>query len=244
MSKEKSIPLVEEPGYTAEDHALLFGAIAMTVCDTLGERAEPILKETVIRYGTQRGRRMRLRAEKDGLPICMATYLLYREYQLQPGQFCSKTAWNDQGDMHDCAVKCPWAETWGRYGLSQYAAVYCRNVDAALGRGFDETVVIEAKANLTEGAPNCDIWFRGAAKRQSVSAEGLDLDRRARLPWKYHLAHVYRVFSDTLQEFVGAEVAGQILKRSCSCFTELSHHKDPCAFLDLADMDFESIGDY
>ncbi|MGN8875991.1 L-2-amino-thiazoline-4-carboxylic acid hydrolase [Pseudoflavonifractor sp. HCP28S3_F10] len=234
----------ESPAYTAEDHALLFGVIAKTVCDTLGESAAPLLKEAVIRYGTQRGKRMRLRAEKDGLPICMATYLLYREYQLRPGQFCSTKGWNDQGDMQDCAFKCPWAETWERYGLSRYTSVYCRNIDPALGRGFDESVVIDSKANLTDGAPHCDIWFRGAAQTEGVSAEGLDLDRRARLPWDYHLAHVYRVFSDTLQELVGGELADQILERSCTCFAQHTQHKNPCAFLSLTDMNFESIGDY
>ena len=232
------------PNYAAEDHAFLFGALAKATYDVLGDQAEPIVKDAVVRYGHQRGRRMRKRAERDGLPICMATYLLYREYQLRPGQFCSTTAWNDQGDMQDCATKCPWAETWKRYNLSMYAAVYCRNIDAALAKGFDESAIIESKANLTDGAPCCDLWFRGAAYQRQENLEHLELDRRARLPWVYHLAHIYRVFSDTLTEEISAQQAESILECARKSYQQFCRHDDALAFLKLLSLDFDSIGDY
>lgn len=145
--------------------------------------------------------------------------------------------------MQDCAVKCPWAETWKAYDLCQYGAVYCRNIDAALGRGFDEAVVIESKANLTEGAPHCDIWFRGAAHHQSGDTARLNLDQRARLPWVYHLAHLYRVFSDTLEERAGGEQTRTILDCARDDFQQITQKENSCGFLELCGLDFDGIGD-
>lgn len=228
--------------YTAEHHALLFGLIAKSAHETFGAAAEPVLTEAVVRYGNQRGRRMRLRAERDGLPICMAAYLLYREYRLAPGQFCSDTSWNERGDMRDSAVKCPWAETWHRYGLAGYAAVYCRHIDAALGRGFGEHIRIETRSNLTDGAPHCEIWFRDAARTEGVSPAGLDLDRRARLPWEYHLAHLYTVCADTLEESVGQAKAREVLDRASGWYCQATGDEAGTSFLDLCGLDFDTIG--
>jgi hypothetical protein len=61
--------------FTAQHHALLFTSISKEVIDKIGEKnGEKLLGKAVMKYGQQRGKRMALRAKKNGHDLTIANY--------------------------------------------------------------------------------------------------------------------------------------------------------------------------
>ena len=71
--------------YTAEHHALLLGLFGRTLEERYGEYGLDVLANGIIRYGHQRGRRMRERAVRDGRRLDYETFLAYGELRISSG---------------------------------------------------------------------------------------------------------------------------------------------------------------
>jgi hypothetical protein len=235
--------------YEAQHHAVLFGTIAKPVVESYPDAAEKILRNAVILYGNQRGQRMRQRAIADGLPICTGVYQLYREYVIKAGEFRSEKTWNDDGDLLDRAWKCPWSTAWREHDLSRYAGVYCRHIDAALGRGFGDNIIIEGVHNMTDGAEQCEIWFRGEKSQDALFQNKLDElkkgePQRKQKPWEYHLAHIYSACRAILTESLGSLEAENVLQKAVLHFESLFGKGSSEQFLKLTSLDFLDTSDY
>ncbi|HWQ21210.1 MAG TPA: L-2-amino-thiazoline-4-carboxylic acid hydrolase [Clostridia bacterium] len=189
--------------FTAEHHALLFAWIAREVIARVGESAAgPVLRETVRLYGEQRGRRMALRAQQDGQPLSMASYLSYREWQAPAGAM-QQTGVPWRADLRTQVRRCCWATTWQQEGLTEYGKYYCQEIDEALVRGFNPDLVVEVKGTRTNGSRACQLIYRGAFEGTLVHDE-MQRDQEKRiLPWSYHTAHLYSAMSTVLQRELG-----------------------------------------
>ena len=235
--------------YGAEHHAVLFGYIAKTVYESKADLADDILSKAVILYGNQRGQRMRQRAIQDGLPICTGVYQLYREYGLKTGEFRSEKHWNDDGDLLDCAWQCPWTTAWRKHDLNHFAGVYCRHIDSALGKGFGENIIIECVHNMTDGAKQCEIWFRGERQQDESFQKTLDElkkkdMRHKQKSWKYHLAHIYSTCKKVMVECLSSKEAEKLLNKAIVEFEMLYGEGSSEEFLKLQALDFLDTSDY
>ena len=68
----------EQEGFSEAQHALLFAWISRAVMETVGEqKGQEAIRKAVLRYGTQRGKRMALRARANGDPLNMLNYMAY-----------------------------------------------------------------------------------------------------------------------------------------------------------------------
>ena len=66
--------------FTAQHHALLFTSISREVINNIGEKnGEKLIRKAVRKYGQQRGKRMALRAKKNGHDLTVANYFAYGE---------------------------------------------------------------------------------------------------------------------------------------------------------------------
>ncbi|RIE05846.1 hypothetical protein SMC7_05445 [Candidatus Cryosericum terrychapinii] len=73
--------------FAAEHRAVLFAWVAREAIARMGEEvAVPVIRASVRPYGEQRGHRMALRAQQDGQPLSMASYLSYREWEVPAGE--------------------------------------------------------------------------------------------------------------------------------------------------------------
>jgi predicted ArsR family transcriptional regulator len=186
---------------TEKHHALLFGLLARNVMNAVGEAAgEAIVREAVRRYGEQRGRRMRLRALRDGAPLNLTSYLAYKEWRPATSEACGKTV-EQAGDVISTVSACPWANAWQETGLLPYGRFYCQEIDLALGRGFDPEAVLEVQRTLTNDREPCEFVFRGAVIPGTSELPVVDPS----MPWDYHCAHLYKTMSELLGERVGKE---------------------------------------
>jgi hypothetical protein len=235
--------------YGAEHHAVLFGYIAKSVYESFPDLAEDLLRRAVILYGNQRGQRMRQRAIIDGLPISTGVYQLYREYGLKAGEFRSEKKWNADGDLLDCAWQCPWTTAWRAHDLNRYAGIYCRQIDSALGKGFGDNIIIEGVHNMTDGAEQCEIWFRGERSQDESfqkKLEGLkktDMQYKQK-SWEYHLAHIYSTCRKVFVECLSSLEVENLLENALMDFELLYGKGASEQLLNLQDLDFLDTSDY
>lgn len=181
-------------------HAALFAWIAREVMQRAGEEGEALIRAGIRRYGEERGRRMALRAWVARRPLDMTHYLAYGEWRATPGESVRRLL-QEAPDAHMEIVRCPWHACWQALGLTTLGRLYCEEIDLALVRGFNPTLVLEVKRLLTAGAPCCEFVFRGADLTQPVS---LPVGVPTVMLWDYHLGHLYWTLHRVLVEALGA----------------------------------------
>lgn len=186
------------------DHALLFAWLARAVLRRAGEeRGEALIRRAVARYGEQRGRRMALRARMAGEPLTMAAFLAYGEliWPDDAGEFDEAVR---GPDLVERVSRCLWHGAWVENDLLPYGRFYCLEVDAALVRGFNPGLRLDVNGTLSNGAPCCEFVFHQARPAQ---AEGgiAAAPAACRLPWEYHLGHLFSTVGDLVVHELGAE---------------------------------------
>jgi hypothetical protein len=194
--------------FSAEHHALLFAWIAREVVVRIGEKdAAPVLRAAVRLYGEQRGHRMALRAQQDGQPLSMASYLSYREWEVPVGG-TQQTGLPWRGDLRTQVRRCCWATTWQQEELTDYGKYYCQEIDKAVVRGFNPDLVVDVKGTRTNGSRMCQLIYHGAFEGILVHEEAQRDQEKRVLPWSYHTAHLYSTMSTILErELASAGVA-------------------------------------
>lgn len=189
--------------FTAEHHALLFAWIAREAIARASEdMATPVLRAAVRQYGEQRGRRMALRAQQDGQPLSMASYLSYREWEAPVGEM-QQTGVPWRGDLRVQVRRCCWATTWQQEGLTEYGKYYCQEIDKALVRGFNSDLVVEVKGTRTNGSRMCQLVYHAAFEGTLVHEETQREQEKRTLSWSYHAAHLYSTMSTVLKRELG-----------------------------------------
>ncbi|MHB8106944.1 MAG: L-2-amino-thiazoline-4-carboxylic acid hydrolase [Candidatus Cryosericum sp.] len=194
--------------FTAEHHALLFGWIAREAVLRIGEKeVAPVLCAGVRLYGQQRGHRMALRAQQDGQPLSMASYLSYREWEVPVGEM-QQTGLPWRGDLRTQVRRCCWATAWQREGLVDFGKYYCQEIDKAVARGFNPDLVVDVKGTRTNGSRMCQIVYRDAFKGTLIHEEAQRDPEKRILPWNYHASHLYATMSAVLERELGSAGVG------------------------------------
>jgi len=190
--------------FTAEHHGLLFAWIAREAIVRMGEEgAAPVIRAAVRQYGEQRGHRMALRAQQDGQPLSMASYLSYREWEVPAGEM-QQTGVPWRGNLRAQVRRCCWATTWQQEGLTEHGKYYCQEIDKALVRGFSPDLIVDVKGTRTNGSRMCQLVYYGAFEGTLVHEEAQRAQEKRMLPWSYHTGHLYSTMSAVLQRELGS----------------------------------------
>lgn len=86
-------------------------------------------------YGEERGRRMALRALRDGHPLDYVSYFAYGEWESTPG-FYDVTMTPRPGVVDEQICRCPWADVFRAADFTACGTAYCREIDRAIVCGF------------------------------------------------------------------------------------------------------------
>ncbi len=233
--------------FTAAHHALLFSCIAKAVIGSIGpEKGEPLIRKAVRKYGEQRGKRMALRAEQYGHKPTMDNYLAFGEWTVPKGSmdftFVEK---NPHARLH--IFKCPWHDVWKEHDLLDYGKLFCKEIDAALVRGFNPELEIVINSTRTNGGQLCDFVFKDAGL-SLFTALGLVFKKKIRpgknavMPWDYHSGHLFKTMGEVLEQDLGEE-SGQLMKAGLDDF---SHRFSP-SYVEVINSfvgtDFEKLPD-
>jgi len=190
--------------FTAEHHALLFAWIAREAIVRIGEEdAVSVIRTAVRLYGEQRGHRMALRAQQDGQPLSMASYLSYREWEVPVGEM-QQTGLPWRGDLRTQVRRCCWATTWQQEGLTDYGKYYCQEIDKAVVRGFNADLIVDVKGTRTNGSRMCQFIYHGAFEGTLVHEEAQRDQEKRILPWSYHAVHLFATMRAVLQRELGS----------------------------------------
>jgi hypothetical protein len=184
-------------------HAMIFGLYVRKLKDMHGDESDAILESTVKLDGKQRGNRMRQRANAKGLDGSMESYLSLGEWKADEGSMDIRTI--KQGNPAVTRVyKCPWCTEWERFGFVSEGEYYCRFVDKALVKGFNDTLDLGVNSIQTKGDEYCEfIW-------NEANMDGLiKVDEASRImPWDYHIAHLMKCIESSTEE--GKEILDSI----------------------------------
>ena len=229
--------------YTVEQHAVLIGLTGKYLEKYAGAYGTDLFINSIVKYGKQRGKRMRERALRDGRPLNYETFLAYGELKLDtlPGDYSVKS---ESPVYINCCHRCMWDEAWKKFGLSEYGGWYCRYIDINLAQGFSDDMVMIAKTMKGLGDDCCTFvnvgYEQTEESKQRIARIKEELDGRYVRDFLYHEGHFlnavrticcaplkdnYRKFeSDLLGEFskiYGKELTDRVLKESERDFDEL-----------------------
>ena len=192
---------------SASHHAMLFAYLAKRTIDAFGEAGKAAVTAGVRHYGEQRGRRRALRTQADGNPLDVENYLVYGEWEAFPGQMDLRFP-QYAPEVHMENHCCPWYTEWSKRGLLEYGSYYCKDVDAALARGYNG-MELKLLANRTLGDEFCDFIFDGCGvptERMEAFAEKRNkIGGKAKMPWEYHVGHLYSAMRQAIVSAFGKD---------------------------------------
>jgi hypothetical protein len=184
-----------------QQHALLFAWIAQAlICAVGAESGQAAIRRATANYGEQRGRRMAQRAAAHGELASMNAFMQYGEWQAEPGLFLAEQVSLD-GTPRTLVWRCPWHQAWVDEGINAVGRLYCLEIDAALGRGFNPNLHLEVAATRSNSAEACQFIYHGAG---TASPAVHTPDPAAiKKDWEYHLAHLYFSMRSSLGDMLG-----------------------------------------
>lgn len=224
---------------------MLFAYIAKEAIDAFGEAGRAAVIRGVERYGYQRGRRMALRAQMDGSPLDALSYDLYGEWECFPGQVeCA--AVKEEGRFCLRYSRCPWYTEWKHFGMLEYGRCYCDHVDMAILKGFGISNGALTGSRV-DGCGTCDLVFTGegctGAAYERYEAQKAQLEERAKMPWAYHVGHLYQALRDEIEGSFhkeGLRALRRALKSYGLQFGENAKH----LVLEYAGLDYDALPAY
>jgi hypothetical protein len=195
---------------TPKHHALFFSWIVEDIFNYAGrDEAEDVIKEIVMQYGRERGRRMAYRVKENGGVLDMTTYLDYIEWQADSDEAEWVTEVKN-GDTYTKVLKCPWFTAWKDNDSVKYGKYYCKYIDDALLDGFNPELKVEVKSILPESNEYCCfIFYDGIREDSSLSYIK---------PWEFHIAHLAHSVKEMLSKMLTEEVAVQIMYKAIDKF--------------------------
>jgi hypothetical protein len=172
--------------YNEKTHASIIGLFYRSFREE-GEKGIRLFVKAAQFYAEQRGRRMSLRALRDGHKLDFDTYLAYGEWSA----VCPITVeYGQEGnDFIERVYSCPWAETFAEMDLKDCGLAYCREIDKGLVRGFNPELVFELKSVLHDSAC-CVQVLKNYRPLKKISSPP-----DAKKDWQFHCAHIFSAMS-------------------------------------------------
>ena len=163
-------------------------------------------------YGARRGRRMAMKALRDGYPLDYTSYFDYGELLSTPGGYEGSFEYRD-GCVYETQHKCPWATAFAADGGMDTARCYCKEIDEDIVRGFNPRLGFESPQNMHEKG-ECRFYFYGPEIKAGREEGRLAPQEKKKYSMTYHTADVYDVFCRLCEQIMGrafvAAVNGRI----------------------------------
>ena len=121
--------------WNEHQHAWIVSEYYIQLVDKYGENGKKAFIQAAQTYGEERGKRMAMRAIRDGRELDFNTYFTYGEYAATP-EFFDVNMWCEKGVVNEQVTRCPWADVFARRGKKDCGAVYCKEIDKAVAGGW------------------------------------------------------------------------------------------------------------
>ena len=152
---EKKEQYIDKP---LEMQGKLLGALAREVIERFGDEGRDAIIAAVKFYGEERGRRLAERVKAEGREPTFASFTVCSELDTSYHEMVPNL---EEGQLRVEVSYCPLAAALKDWGLEEYGKYFCREIDAAIMRGYNpENYETVCERNLTEGADTCVIIYR------------------------------------------------------------------------------------
>ncbi len=133
--------------------AQLFAVMSKLILARLGpEEGEALIKEAVEHYCHERGRRIADVVRGLGKPLTFKNWLIYTD--IDGSNFEARPSIDNHdllAEVHRCTFMAA-AEKWG---LKEYAALYCKYADHAILNGYNPDITLELQSRHETGKDYC-----------------------------------------------------------------------------------------
>lgn len=143
---KKSTAAPQEGGQEIEDpvsmyvlFARMFSIIARRIEERLGEEGLGIMARSVQEFGEERGKDIAERARQKGNENDLGNYLVNYDME-RSGLFGYEDTYGEE-EIRQEFDRCIFAETWIKEGQERYGRIYCENIDPAIARGYNESLM-------------------------------------------------------------------------------------------------------
>ncbi len=237
--------------FTAQLHALLFSSIAKETFNQVGKKkGEPVICEAVKKYGQQRGKRMALRAKKDGQDLDIVSYFAYGEWEVPKNEMNLKLI-EKTPNVRLNISKCPWHTVWEKNNLLEYGKYFCKEIDTALVYGFNSELEIKTNSIQTYGDELCDFIFKdGDLDQDGIYDRERELDLvfkkrtelciNAVMPWEYHIGHLFKTMGEVIRQGFGT-TADKIMADALIDFTKFCSEDHIEVIREYENTDFDKV---
>jgi len=141
----------------------LFSTMAKYIIEKLGpEEGEALIKQAVESFGRERGKRIAQTVQQRGKPPSLINWLIYTD--ISSKNFGAKPSLPD-GDLEAEVGKCTFYEAAEKWGLGEYAKLYCKYADYAILDGYNPDVKLVLEQRQKTGKDHC--LFRYIMKEEN-----------------------------------------------------------------------------
>ncbi len=131
----------------------LFAMLAKHVIAEMGpERGERVLKAAVEEFGRERGKRIAATVAEKGRPLSLRNWLIYTD--IAPVNFPASPSVPD-GDLQAKVGRCTFFGAAEKWGLGDYAKIYCKYADYAILNGYNPDVTLLLEQRQWSGRDHC-----------------------------------------------------------------------------------------
>ncbi|MBW2180666.1 MAG: L-2-amino-thiazoline-4-carboxylic acid hydrolase [Deltaproteobacteria bacterium] len=141
----------------------LFSTMAKHIIEKLGpEEGEALIKQAVESFGRERGKRIAEVVQNKGKPLSLANWLIYTD--ISSKNFGAKPSLPD-GDLEAKVGNCIFYNAAEKWGLGEYAKLYCKYADYAILDGYNPDVKLLLEQRQKTGKDHC--LFRYIMKEEN-----------------------------------------------------------------------------
>jgi hypothetical protein len=131
----------------------LFAVMAKNIIERLGpEEGEKLLNKAVEEFGRERGSRIAGAVKADGKPLSLRNWIIYTD--ISPANFSVKPSFPG-GDLEARVGACTFFHSAQKWGLGDYAKIYCKYADYAILGGYNPDVKLVLKDRHAAGTDHC-----------------------------------------------------------------------------------------
>ena len=208
MTKKQPILLTEA------HHGGILVSFYKAIMDLCGrDRGYDLFMTASRAYGERRGRRMALRAVRDGNPLDVTSYFAYGELLCTDKGLMDESSYEAcGGTVHECQRDCLWAREFRAMDCLQCGNDYCKEIDGSVVRGFNPAMGFECMQNMHLSS-SCEFYFHSPEVKSdfmATFASRLKPGQNVKREMAYHCADVYNMLCQIVSQALPEESAGLI----------------------------------
>ena len=193
-------------------HAVLYALLCKNIIEAAGkDKGEELIEKFTELYGLKRGRRMKA----NSLHGDLNDYFINGEWKGRDGENLSKLSFEEDKTL-SVVSKCAWYDAWKQYGLTDYGSYYCRYIDKAIVKGFDEDLILNVEKAFGYGDDRCVFAWMAKADEKKVNGT----KKEHILSFDHHCKEMYDTALELLSQYELKEAAFKALNQWEACFPE------------------------